>query len=792
AGAAGVDVIPIDTWTLQYDVTNPPFDGDFSEYSLRGFRDYLSRKYSAAELRGFGVADVSSFDYGDFIRRGYRALYDSNRLAVPLFPDFLDFQMQSSLDFWGGLIKEVKAYAAAKGKTVSFMVNVPEWDNAGHRGTIHGLPLIDVVDGFMSEFPYGIPPERKTVPIHKLYAAVGKPAILESASGFSYVLYQRPDPTQLMKLYVVEAYASGGFIHAPYGDLLATPDGWKMYSADMDQLYPYYDFIHENRVVYEGLTSTARIGVLYSYATMKNDERLSESFFGLANLLLDAHHQYDTVLAGDGRWVADKLTLDQLNRYEVVILPDTSSLSDRQVELLLTYVEGGGSVVSFGDVGVRDEDGQPRERRELKDLLGGGTRRYGLGRFVHVTGDPGSTYLKGRDAATRQAVDGALRQLLTEDVQTSADDKVALLSYWSAEAGSEIIHLINYDYDSAQQRYNPRDDVEISVRTGGRLWGKALGVYYLSPDDGTARDLAFTTSGDTISFRVPRLETYGVVAVGEKGRFEAARQIGILKGLVEPAGDGSVAGGAGSRVAAAEVQVVAAEAAYAKGDYAGAARIATSAAAELQRPEAEALLSEARAVVDWWEPLGRTYRLEDAKSKLKEASDAYASGDFRRASSLSAGVPTALRFAVDGGLDDWQGLKPLGGLTTVGAPAAAGKPRIDGLWMTNDREYLYLAVRLTGAEAEPNLDLDFSVDGKTGRIYANNYGAQVSFAGAQTELSKAVIDGLFELKIPLSVIGNKGRVEFTASCSSGAPNLPLSSRVAGDKVSGSYVMVEPR
>ncbi|MHB0886276.1 MAG: copper amine oxidase N-terminal domain-containing protein, partial [Bacillota bacterium] len=142
---AGVDVIPIDTWTLQYDVTNPPFNGDFSVYSLRGFREYLGRKYSAAELRGFGVADFSTFDYGDFIRRGYRALYDSNRLAVPLFRDFLDFQMQASLDFWGGLIKEVKAYAAAKGKTVSFMVNVPEWDNAGHRGTIHGLPLIDVV-----------------------------------------------------------------------------------------------------------------------------------------------------------------------------------------------------------------------------------------------------------------------------------------------------------------------------------------------------------------------------------------------------------------------------------------------------------------------------------------------------------------------------------------------------------------------------------------------------------------------------------------------------------------------
>ncbi len=772
-------------------MTNPPFNGDFSVYSLRGFREYLGRKYNAAELKGFGVADVSTFDYGDFIRRGYRALYDSNRLAIPLFPDFLDFQMQASLDFWGGLIKEVKAYAAAQGKTVSFMVNVPEYDNAGHRGTIHGLPLSDLVDGFMSEFPYGIPPERKTVPIHKLYAAVGKPAILESASGFSYVLYQRPDPTQLMKLYLVEAYASGGYIHAPYGDLLHTPDDWKMYSADMEQLYPYYDFIHDNRVVYDGLTSMARIGVLYSYATMKNDERLSESFFGLANLLLDTHHQYDVVLAGDGRWVADKLTLDELNRYDVVILPDTASLSDRQVELLLTYAEGGGSVFSFGDIGVRDEAGQPRERSQLKDLLGGGTRRYGLGRFVHVTGDPGSAYLKGRDAATRQAVDGGLRQLLTEDIQTSAGRNVTLLSYWSAEAGSGIIHLINYDYDSTQQRYSPQDDVEVSVRTGGRLWGKTLVVYYLSPDDGTARELTFTTSGDSISFRVPRLETYGVVAIGEKGRFEAARQIGILKGLVEPAGEGSAGGGAGSGQAAAGTQLATAEAAYAKGDYAGAARFATSAAAELQRPAAEALLAEARAVVDWWEPLGRTYRLEDAKRKLKEASDACASGDFRRASSLGEGVTTGLRFAVDGGLDDWQGLKPLN-LTTVGAPAAPGTPHFDALWMTNDREYLYLAVRLTGAGAEPNLDLDFTVDGKAGRIFANNYQAQVSFAGVQTELSKAVVDGLFELRIPLSVIGSKGRVEFTASCSSGAPNLPLSSRVAGDKVSGSYVMVEPK
>jgi hypothetical protein len=48
---AGVVIICIDSWTLNYEVLNK--GGDFSKNSLAGFGDYLKNKYSVAQLKQF-------------------------------------------------------------------------------------------------------------------------------------------------------------------------------------------------------------------------------------------------------------------------------------------------------------------------------------------------------------------------------------------------------------------------------------------------------------------------------------------------------------------------------------------------------------------------------------------------------------------------------------------------------------------------------------------------------------------------------------------------------------------
>lgn len=510
----GTDYFAIDTWTLNLDVTGSKFNGDFSEYSLSGFRDYLKNSYSQHELEVYGIENINSFDYGDFIRMNHLNLYKKNRNEVPLFVDFLDYQLQSSKEFWEELVCDVKKYAEENGRKVFFTVNVPVSDNKRYHDLVAGLPIHDIIEGYMSEFNYGYPPECKTIPYSKLMKSMGKPMVIQPNCGTSNELYARKDIEELVKIFTAESYASGEFAYVPYAFCMAGQNDWVSYNANANKLYPYYDFISDHETYYNNLVTTSKMAVLYSYSSVKNTLTSSENFFGICNLILDGHMQYDAVFAGDNIWIDDSLTLDKLIQYDLIILPNVKYISDEQLALILNYVKLGGKIYAFGETAAWDEFENIKVRTELNDLLIEGSHQYGLGQFVYELEDVGSKYLINRNADIRLEIVNTFNTLSKEGIQTNASHNVSILEYWNIEQESDIIHLINYDYNTDDGHINQQSNISMEVVLNSKLLGKKLGVYYSSPDYSTTKVLEYSINNNTISFTIPSLDTYGIIYIG--------------------------------------------------------------------------------------------------------------------------------------------------------------------------------------------------------------------------------------------------------------------------------------
>src|SRR5690606_9684321 len=112
-------------------------------------------------------------------------------------------------------------------------------------------------------------------------------------------------------------------------------------------LYDYTDFILQNPYLFENLRSAAKVALVYSAASTFNSRIAVEDwnwelvspvgYLGMSKLLMDANIQYDAILFPDSRFPSNDINLELLSKYSCIILPNTFSLSDDQVNLLLDY-----------------------------------------------------------------------------------------------------------------------------------------------------------------------------------------------------------------------------------------------------------------------------------------------------------------------------------------------------------------------------------------------------------------------------------------------------------------------
>lgn len=220
-----------------------------------------------------------------------------------------------------------------------------------------------------------------------------------------------------------------------------------------------FNYHKKNEHYYKGLKSLAKIGLLSSEETReyygKKDplNRYIYSFRGAYRMLLENHHPFDMIHSS---LLKDKSFLDELSKYELIVMPNIACIDDEVADMLDKFVEKGGSILATDNTALYTSRGELRENFALKSL--------GVSALNFIKEDMRSSYLR-----------------VEEDVEGFQDTRLIVLDgnyiYASLKEGAETsLRLI------PPQRYGPPEKCYPDIETSnpGIIWyeyGKGKTAY---------------------------------------------------------------------------------------------------------------------------------------------------------------------------------------------------------------------------------------------------------------------------------------------------------------------------
>ncbi|HYG72891.1 MAG TPA: alpha-amylase family protein, partial [Actinomycetota bacterium] len=439
---AGVHGVHFDE--AEVPLTSLQYGGCFCPTCMRGFREYLRDLPEAERPAALEGANLDAFHYGEFLlERGFD--FRGNYMNTPLFHDYMRFQRANIRRYFAELAEYARGYARSKGRDVLISGNFFNLFE-------HYYPLEPAVDVVVTEM-------RNTLwrqPEWYRYAAAfgrGKPVVVVE-NPYGGVVMEIVEGLKRGRLYdrfrqsLYEAAALGVNMSVPYG-------AW-MGSVVEDAFYPPHDlateiqtFLGDHERLFAGDPTFAEVGVVYGIESnaitrasveLPADNRVNAlpesdilAFDQVSRVLAAAAQPYDVLFFPDGALRPDTLTDDELGRYRTIVVPAVDILTERQAELLETFVAGGGRLVVLGDLGTNLGE-RMRTLLERDEVRAGETFGFSLD----------------------QLVDG----LQIEVVEGSTD---AAATLHRIEDGAAL-HLIRYDHDDAADRVPPLDRLVLDVR----------------------------------------------------------------------------------------------------------------------------------------------------------------------------------------------------------------------------------------------------------------------------------------------------------------------------------------
>ena len=159
----------------------------------------------------------------------------------------------------------------------------------------------------------------------------------------------------------------------------------------MEAVANVYEGYYKNEKYLRNTVPMARVGVVYSEQTDRNyggkpwQQKSSDHIDGMYHMLVEHRIPFDMV--------NDRLlTLPDLQRFKLLILPNIAALSDAQCQQLQAFVTNGGSIVSTFETSLYDEAGKQRADFGLASL-------FGVSYDQHVEGPMRNSYLQLRQDA---------------------------------------------------------------------------------------------------------------------------------------------------------------------------------------------------------------------------------------------------------------------------------------------------------------------------------------------------------------------------------------------------------
>ncbi|MDF2713758.1 MAG: hypothetical protein K0R28_683 [Paenibacillus sp.] len=336
---------------------------------------------------------------------------------------------------------------------------------------------------------------------------------IESVKGDSLIAqFNSPDqymPDYKYRTELAEAYAGGGSL------MLAAKNG------DMDEINKTFsEFLQNNKPVYEGSSSDARVGILYSWrdhtflqssAVKKTDRMLwaKNSARRTAAILASRGIPYDYIFVEEGMKKKD------LSQYDVLISPDLKLLDDKDTKDIQAYVEKGGRLLVLGQFGTMKSDGEEYPLRETS-LLQEWTGKESENGYIEAEVGKGkisgaATYATGNSEAS-MIVSESFNQAaayvgLDSQLKITQNGNGRIESTVRKNGNNRFIHLIRYANDGTIGQTNAT--VTYHIPEGYEVKAVA-GISPYSDDMG----ITWRTEDRSLIVEAVNLDLYGVLTVG--------------------------------------------------------------------------------------------------------------------------------------------------------------------------------------------------------------------------------------------------------------------------------------
>lgn len=472
---AGVQGIQLDECELP--ITSLGSGGCLCKDCVKQFREYLKNERVAGRLDPqYDDLDLDTFDYKQYLNDRNIAFPH----GAPLFREYWHFQLHAVKKYFSELADFGREYALrTRGKPVEISGNffnlMPVY-----------LPIREKADVIITEMkstllrqPYfyrycaGFGGQKPVIVAENPYGGM-IPDLLEKLN--------RGKAKEVYQLFLLEASVYGVNMSVPYG-------GW-MGNTIKDAFYPpmdatrqVQDFIASHETLFPK-GKTASVAVVYSWKNnywretvngysgeiegggnsmlFYNPKDLNDPaaprhpFWEAVKALSDKQVSYDVLVWGDGNVCEDGSC--PLDGYDLVVLPNCVDMTDRQRQIIGDYT----------------------------------------GRIVRIE-DAGET----KDAAVRaftEQFDAAFAPVCDASVDC---DMLGMQHVKTAD--TEVVHLLNYDYDEAADAVIPKENVTLRVRTA------ATRVAFKTLTGESA--LSALREGDFLVIKLPPVPVYAAIVL---------------------------------------------------------------------------------------------------------------------------------------------------------------------------------------------------------------------------------------------------------------------------------------
>jgi regulator of replication initiation timing len=338
------------------------------------------------------------------------------------------------------------------------------------------------------------------------------------------------DISNLVRLRVAEAYASGCIMLVPFGTghLSEGLPTRFVTGSEGPHAAAYYRFISENRDLFKGVRTKADVALLVSVPTMvwnlvpalglfigwPNGD-YQKDVLGWARVLESMGIPYDILLLGmDGILSTDSHT--RLKSYSLIIAPELSHISDTHLQAVLDFLKTGGRLIVGPSFGIYDEMHNPRPPARLSTVFSHPnvlrTEQW-LGRDYQLT-------LENLTPSQHlfSLMKGAVETFLTSRMVITNASQNVYISVLSQRLPYErlVVHLVNYDYryDSEKDWTIPASNIGITLKIPPTF--NPANVTLISPDIPSPIPLTFQLGDGSISFTVPSLKVWDIIVIEDR------------------------------------------------------------------------------------------------------------------------------------------------------------------------------------------------------------------------------------------------------------------------------------